>query len=612
MSKGAIGLIAWLASLSAALILVVSVVVHALRVVPDYDLPKLMWMSLMRTLDAGTMGNDEGPWPFLLAMFIVTLGGVFVVSMLIGVLTTGIENKLEELRKGRSQVIERNHTVILGWSEHIFTIVSELVVANENRKNPSIVILADQDKVEMEDQIRARVGNLRNTRIVCRSGSPIEQSDLELVSLATCRSIIVLSEDHDDPDSNTIKTVLAITNSPTRRAEPYHIVAELHDPRNAEVARMVGRDELELVMGGEVTARIIAQTCHQAGLSVVYTDLMDFEGDEIYFQKEPALVGKTFGEALLAYEDSAVLGLCRRDEIPTLNPPMDTIIREGDAIIAISEDDDTVRPSGLSDVGVQEDAIQSVSPEPAKPTRTLILGWNWRAPMVINELANYVAPGSELMVVTDCSEAAAEVSRSCLVNRNQTVICEMGDTTDRRTLDALNIPGYHHVILLSCSDTLDPQRADARTLVTLLHLRDIADKSEHSFSIVSEMLDVRNRNLAEVTRADDFIVSDKLISLMLAQISENKQLNAVFTDLFAAEGSEIYLKPASAYVRLEVPVNFYTVVEAARRRGEVAFGYRQKAKVSDAASNYGVVINPDKSKPITFAAGDTIVVLAKE
>jgi len=28
--------------------------------------------------------------------------------------------------------------------------------------------------------------------------------------------------------------------------------------------------------------------------------------DEIYFKEEPGLAGKTFGEALLAYEDSAL------------------------------------------------------------------------------------------------------------------------------------------------------------------------------------------------------------------------------------------------------------------------------------------------------------------
>ena len=62
------------------------------------------------------------------------------------------------------------------------------------------------------------------------------------------------------------------------------------------------------------------------------------------------------------------------------------------------------------------------------------------------------------------------------------------------------------------------------------------------------MLDVRNRELAEVTRADDFIVSDQLISLMLTQISENRELDAVFADLFDPDGSEIYLKPAGDYV----------------------------------------------------------------
>ncbi len=79
------------------------------------------------------------------------------------------------------------------------------------------------------------------------------------------------------------------------------------------------------------------------------------------------------------------------------------------------------------------------------------------------------------------------------------------------------------------------------------------------------MLDVCNRELAKVTEADDFIVSDKLISLLMAQVSENKHLHAVFADLFDSDGSEIYLKPAQDYVALHQPLNFYTVVEAARR-----------------------------------------------
>ena len=40
-------------------------------------------------------------------MLVVTLGGIFVVSALIGVLSAGVDSKLDELRKGRSRVLEK-------------------------------------------------------------------------------------------------------------------------------------------------------------------------------------------------------------------------------------------------------------------------------------------------------------------------------------------------------------------------------------------------------------------------------------------------------------------------------------------------------------------------
>jgi hypothetical protein len=165
--------------------------------------------------------------------------------------------------------------------------------------------------------------------------------------------------------------------------------------------------------------------------------------------------------------------------------------------------------------------------------------------------------------------------------------------------------------VLGYTDTLGAQEADARTLITLLHLRQIEEGSGKSLSIVSEMLDVRNRELAQVTQADDFIVSDKLISLLLAQVSENKDLNAVFSDLFDSDGSEIYLKPAQDYVALGQACSFYTVVEAARRRGEAAIGYRQAANAQNAAKQYGVVVNPKKSDKVSFTDQDRIIVVAE-
>ena len=45
------------------------------------------------------------------------------------------------------------------------------------------------------------------------------------------------------------------------------------------------------------------------------------------------------------------------------------------------------------------------------------------------------------------------------------------------------------MIVLAYSDDLDVQQADARSLVTLLHLRDIAERTGGEFTIVSELLD---------------------------------------------------------------------------------------------------------------------------
>src|SRR5690606_23053049 len=117
----------------------------------------------------------------------------------------------------------------------------------------------------------------------------------------------------------------------------------------------------------------------------------------------------------------------------------------------------------------------------------------------------------------------------------------------------------------------------------------------------SEMIDDRNRELAEVTQADDFIVSDQLISLMLSQVSENRKLTEVFGDLFSATGAEIYLRPAELYVAPGSETDFYTVLEAARRRGETAIGYRLDAHARSSQDHYGVSVNPTKTERRVFA-----------
>ena len=125
-------------------------------------------------------------------------------------------------------------------------------------------------------------------------------------------------------------------------------------------------------------------------------------------------------------------------------------------------------------------------------------------------------------------------------------------------------------------------------------------------------MDLRNRELASVTKADDFVVSDKLISQLVSQVSESKELVNVFKDMFEADGSEIYLKPISNYVKTDVEMDFFTVLESAKRQGQIAIGYRIMSKQFEKDLSYGVVVNPVKTNKVTFSPGDKIIVFSED
>jgi Trk K+ transport system NAD-binding subunit len=615
LSSGITSLIGWLgiASLliimAATLIIVVFHISQADNTQPSFG--ETFWMSMMRVIDAGNVAGDTG-WIFRIVMLVVTMAGIFVFSVLVGILTSAIQDKIFELRKGRSTVLEENHIVILGWSSKIMPILSELIIADETLQNACIVVMAEKDKVEMEDEIRSKINFSHKARIICRTGNTIDPGDLKIASVDTARSIIILSPENEMADMFVIKTMLALVGNPERKKEPYHIVAEIAEEDKLEIAKMVGKEEAVYVYPSDLIAKIILQSCRHSGLSVIYQNLLSFHGVEIYFFHEKELVGKTFRDAMFAYDDSIVIGLCHGAEGIELNPDLETIITAADRLIVIAEDDYSIHCLSGVNHNINKDVIVFSPKPPQELERTLVLGWNKKGNSIIQQIDKFVRPGSEITVVSQFNQAEKDYEKISEISLNQKINFITADTTDKRLLTNLNIPSFNHVILLSYSDKLSIQEADANTLITLLYLRQIAEKCNYSFGIVSEMIDAKNRQLMVNTQADDFIVSNRLVSLMIAQLAENKTLKYVFDDLFDVAGSEIYLRPAINYVKANTPVNFYTVTQSAIGHNEIAIGYRIHTFYNDAAKDYGVVLNPVKSHLTTFSEHDKIIVIAKD
>ncbi|GAA3111357.1 CASTOR/POLLUX-related putative ion channel [Streptosporangium carneum] len=565
------------------------------------DLPSALWSGLMRTMSPGVVTRDSGSPVFLGCMLVLALTGIVIFSTLIGLIETGLDRKLASLRKGRSLVIERDHTVILGWSEQVFLILSELAVANASRGRTCVAILADRDRVSMEEAIRDRVDLPRRLRVVCRTGSPTDPMDVAIVSPERARAVIVLGSEDTCSDARTIKSLLALDAAKVRPR--VQLVAGIRDPDNLVAARLAGGANALILDVDEISARVMVQTCLHAGLSMVYSDLLGFEGDEIYFRQPGELAGESFGDALPALENCSLIGLEREGKV-LLNPAGETTIDAGDRLILIMDDDDAkpVRASAR----VDHDAIVATGEHEPVARRVLVLGWNACGAAIVAEFDHYMPPGSQLKVVADDSRMTSQVEGLSARVAGLTLSHETGDITRHSTLQRLDLGAYDHVLILA-DDRFGAHVADSRTLLTLLHVREMSRSNGWRHSLVTEIARDGDRRLVEVTEVDDFIVSSKVTSLLMIQVAENPRRHDVFADLFDAGGQEIYIRPADDYVRLSTPVDYATVVAAARAYGEVAIGYRTECLSGGAG---GIALNPPKSRRLTFEPGDAVIVLA--
>ncbi len=598
MSKGTIALIGLLCSVTLLLVCVAGLICLFLGI--DGGIGETIWVSFMHALDPGTITTDTlENIPYVVLQTIVTICGIFISSILIGIISSGLERKLSSLRKGTSIVLEDGHTVILGFNDNIYTLINELIGANENQKDGCIVVVGEEEKEVMEDAIAARFPDTKTTRIICRSGSPCEPHILERCSAETSKSIII--NEYNDPQS--IKIILALTaylkDKELTHPNLYFTVA-INDEQNVEAARIAGEGRAEVIFANDAISRIIAHTCRQPGLSQVLVELFDYDGDELYFEDVKELRGLTFKETLNRFDKAVVFGI-RNDSGTYLNPPMDTVITADDKLILLEDDDGSFEVVDVP--AINEELIIKDIPE-RKLNETddlLVLGSNPMLPAILKEYDCYVDEGTRVVIVTDEDlDLSGEKYRYiCPEIRKE-------NNVNRKCMEELLTEDLDNVLILS-NIALEPEEADARTLLSLIYLWDIIKKTKHRVSITSEMRRTVNQRLATQSRSDDFVIGSNIVNLLMTQIAENRELTALFEDILDEEGSELYMKPIENYVQLNVPVDFYTITESASRQSHIAIGYK---KIID--GEMLIVTNPSKKEKVTFVEGDLLIVVAED
>lgn len=609
----------------------------ALYAVTGGSMAEALWHSWTYVADAGNHAETEGTGQRIVSVSI-SAGGMLIFAMMLGLVSDAISEKVDSLRKGKSEVIERNHVLILGWSDKLGSLLKQLAIANKSVGGGVIVVLAEKEKEEMEMDIAKLEFDFMGTSVICRSGSPLILADLKKVSVSKARAIIVLAADEnaDQSDARALRVVLSLAG--VKEGLRGHVVVEMSDLDNEPLVKLVGGELIETVVAHDVIGRLMIQCALQPGLAQIWEDILGFENAEFYIKRWPELDDLLFKDILISFPDAIPCGVkvAADGGKIVINPDDNYVLRDGDEVLVIAEDDDTYAPGPLPEV--RKGYFPRIRDPPKYPEKILFCGWRRDIDDMIMVLEAFLAPGSELWMFNEVPEkererklAAGELDVFGLENIK--LVHREGNAVIRRHLESLPLETFDSILILADESVEDSvAHSDSRSLATLLLIRDIQSRrlpyrdtkstslrlsgfSHNSWIremqqasdksiIISEILDSRTRNLVSVSRISDYVLSNELVSMALAMVAEDKQINRVLEELFAEEGNEMCIKPAEFYLFDQEELCFYDIMIRGRTRKEIVIGYRL-------ANQERAIINPsEKSVPRKWSLDVVFVVLA--
>ncbi|MBF0290223.1 MAG: hypothetical protein HQM14_20600 [SAR324 cluster bacterium] len=599
---------------------------------PDATISEIndqIWRVLLQMMDPGAFENDEEAsvlQKFIGAMTV--FAGMIFFSSLVAFITTEFNERIAMLRKGRSIVLEKGHTVILGFNNRILEIVKELILSNEDeKKRLAVVILSEQDKELMDDFFHENISNTGTSRIVTRSGNISSLVSLRKLGLSHCKSVIVLNpakpsdnrKQQLNGDSLVLKTILSIASVTGDENAPV-IVCEFFEEKNRNLGIGILPEKVVALQADYIMAKILVQTSRNPGLAFVYDHLVGFEGNEIYFYPVPQQgIGMTFGAIKWNFNHSIVLGLRLPDSSHLWNPPANYVLREQEELILAAESFSAIQFEGKP-VASAKNFEFSGAVVREKVDSELIIGWSRKVEKLVDEYAAYVIKGSRIDVIVASINKTMRQQIQRILEEYPYLSIELyeDDIHEEGVLQKYRPENYDNVILVTEEIDTGTEELDADTITKLLEFRKyfrmLQEEKNRKVKtqLITEVMDSRNAELIYGSGVRDFFIPDQFISKILAQISQDSRIYVAYEDLFSAYGSEIYIKPISLYFkRFPVKHAFTECMAAAEQRNEVCLGVRIIAHQYDSARNFGITLIPPQTEEFYFVRQDQMIVLAE-
>ncbi len=584
------------------LVVVSSVIVSAGVVLVDDSVPNSFWWSFTRLLDQGTFVDDADECDdsqTVVVGVLVTIGGILVLSLLIGIFSSKITEQIDSLKKGRSPVVEKDHFIVCGNGDRLFEVTRELVKARQEKStNGRIVLFSSDSREKMEEILVQRLGKKQARKIICRSGDPTDIDALDLPGFDRCEGFVVIG----DQDSTVIKTLIAVKSiMGTREANG---VCELRNRAKGRIARMAFPD-VNWIPVREIVMRLLVQVGRQPGLSTVYSEILSYDGNEFYIESCESARGLTIREISQKVSGGIVSGVLSKGRI-ILNPPGDFVVQEDDSLLVLEENRGSChlgKPRQRYTVPAME---QEDSGKQQNPLRMLVLsGESRNFSFMLRLLDEYSDPGSEIVVAGSIPQLDGNRLLDLVESRKCSKKYIEMQRTDPDAVKRLHPEEYHSIMVISGkSPVMSDEEADSECIITLLIIRDISTElaEDWTTTVVSEIRNPKNRRLATAAGIDDFVISNEVCSMIMAQLVIQPHMKLVYDEIFDPSGCEIQLRDASQYSARD----FSDLTAVGLDRGEVVLGW-----LTGAGIDSKVMLNPASDEPLPDDPGTRIVVIAE-
>lgn len=563
---------------------------------PDKRIGSELWQTFVRLFDGGSYSNDV-TGPDRVIGVILVLIGIIGSAAVLAIVVTAFQDTVDRVRNGRSPLLKRSDTVILGWSHEIYTLITELEASPIDQ--PDIAVLSRRQRAWMDAELKKVFGRRRRgLSIDCRTGDPADPADLGLVGVTRADRILVLGDPEHPDEGDLIRTVFALMNQGVDLARQRVIVA-VPDRDHEAIFTSVFGNSIEVVAGHDVLSHILTQSMRAKGFGRIFEQLTSYQHADFYAHDLPAPVqNATFGELLLRCRGAIPVGITRPGGSHLL-PRMDTRLDPEDRLLVLAGDNEDLR-FGPADGGPVPN-----SDEPAgidwSDQDILLVGWNTVVDPALAELRGFLGTASTLDAIADPTAMSVRERRSLerCAHLDSVVTPDSAVGAIATLRDRLTERSYDAVVVLPYRDTQRPDQADSRSL---LHLAVVQDSVDSDLTrVVCELRESRTADLIGHIEPDDLILSDALSASLMAQLVDRPWLTGVLGDLFDFHGSALF---AHLPERWGLPtggsVRFGELITAAAARGEIAVGYRRGIEV---------VLAPDQDDRIPLETCEAVYVL---